>query len=251
MLFHIRHEIVNVSFLQIERFPENTMVPAKPSIPLIDAVTSRRSIRGFLPEPVPREILEHVFEIAQQAPSNCNTQPWKAFVASGETKEKLRQKFLERQKDAVPGNPDFSYVSRFDGEYRTRQVECAVALYNEMGIARDDKEGRLRAVRRNFEFFDAPHIVFLGMDRQFGSTIALDVGIYAQTLMLTMQAFGISSCAMGSMRAYPDLVREAFELDDQTGILLGISFGYEDPEVDANRTRMTRELMENTVTFRE
>ncbi|MCG2581614.1 MAG: nitroreductase [Marinobacter sp.] len=227
------------------------MVPIKPTMPLIDAVTTRRSIRGFLPESVPQEVLEHVFEIAQQAPSNCNTQPWKAYVASGETKENLRRKFLARQQNGVPGNPDFSYVSRFDGDYRTRQVECAVALYNEMGITRDDKEGRLRAVRRNFEFFDAPHIVFLGMEREFGATIALDVGIYAQTLMLTMQAFGISSCAMGSMRTYPDLVRETFELDDQTGILLGISFGYEDPEVDANRTQTVREPLNNSVMFRD
>jgi nitroreductase len=218
---------------------------------LVDAITTRRSVRGFLPDPVSHDILTSIFELARTSPSNCNTQPWKAFVASGETKEALRRKFLERQRDGTPGNPDFSYVARFEGEYRTRQVDCAVALYNEMGIARDDKEGRLRAVRRNFEFFDAPHIVFLGMDRQFGSTIALDVGIYAQTLMLSMQAFGISSCAMGSMRAYPDLVRDAFGLDDQTGILLGISFGYEDPEIDANRTRTTRELLENTVAFRD
>ena len=111
MLFHVRDKLANVDHLPIKRFPENTMVPLKPTMPLLDAVTTRRSIRGFLPEPVPREVLEHVFEIAQQAPSNCNTQPWKAFVASGETKEKLRQKFLERQKDAVPGNPDFNYVS--------------------------------------------------------------------------------------------------------------------------------------------
>jgi|TARA_R110001599_G_scaffold89560_7_gene237031 nitroreductase len=218
---------------------------------LVDAITTRRSVRGFLPDPVSHDILTSIFELARTSPSNCNTQPWKAFVASGETKETLRRKFLERHRDGTPGNPDFSYVARFEGEYRTRQVDCAVALYNEMGIARDDKEGRLRAVRRNFEFFDAPHIVFLGMDRQFGSTIALDVGIYAQTLMLSMQAFGISSCAMGSMRAYPDLVRDAFGLGDQTGILLGISFGYEDPEVDANRTRTTRELLENTVAFRD
>ncbi|MCO6692802.1 nitroreductase [Pseudomonas shirazica] len=203
---------------------------------LVDAVTSRFSVRGFLPEPVPRDILEQVFELAQQSPSNCNTQPWKAFVASGELKERLRQKFLDRQQQGIPGTPDFGYNSGFAGEYRKRQVDCAVALYNEMGIARDDKDGRSWAVRRNFEFFDAPHIAFLGMDRSFGATIALDVGIYAQTLMLTLQAFGISSCAMGSMRAYPDLVREAFGLEEQTGILLGISFGYEDPEVDANRT---------------
>lgn len=226
------------------------MVISKPTMSLIDAITSRRSIRGFLPDRVPPEVLEHVFEIAQQAPSNCNTQPWKVFVASGEVKDRLRDQFVERLDQGVPGQPDFPYVSAWEGEYRQRQVDCAVALYNEMGIARDDKPGRLRAVRRNFELFDAPHIVFLGMDRNFGATISLDVGIYAQTLMLTMHAFGISTCAMGSMRAYPDLVREAFGLDDSTGILLGISFGYEDPEVDANRTRTVREPLANSVVFR-
>ncbi|MGK9063350.1 nitroreductase family protein [Pseudomonas asiatica] len=132
------------------------MVRSTPAMTLVDAVTSRFSVRGFLPEPVPRDILEQVFELAQQSPSNCNTQPWKAFVASGELKERLRQKFLDRQQQGIPGTPDFGYNSGFAGEYRKRQVDCAVALYNEMGIARDDKDGRSWAVRRNFEFFDAP-----------------------------------------------------------------------------------------------
>ena len=221
-----------------------------PTMTLVDAITTRRSVRGFLPDPVSDDILQAIFELARTSPSNCNTQPWTCYVASGAFKDRLREQFLQRQEDRVAGTPDFGYTSRFEGQYRTRQVECAVALYNEMGIARDDKAGRLRAVRRNFEFFDAPHILFLGMDRTFGSTIALDVGIYAQTLMLAMNAFGVSSCAMGSMRAYPDLVREAFRLDEQTGILLGISFGYEDSEVPANRTRTTREPLSDTVIFK-
>ena len=119
-----------------------------PTMTLVDAITTRRSVRGFLPDPVSHDILTSIFELARTSPSNCNTQPWKAFVASGETKETLRRKFLERHRDGTPGNPDFSYVARFEGEYRTRQVDCAVALYNEMGIARDDKEGRLRAELR-------------------------------------------------------------------------------------------------------
>ncbi|WP_336270433.1 nitroreductase [Vreelandella arctica] len=221
-----------------------------PTMTLVDAITTRRSVRGFLPDPVSDDVLQEIFELARTAPSNCNTQPWTCYIASGEFKNRLRDQFLQRQKDGVLGTPDFGYVSQFEGEYRKRQVECAVALYNEMGIARDDKPGRLRAVRRNFEFFDAPHILFLGMDRNFGSTIALDVGIYAQTLMLAMNAYGVSTCAMGSMRAYPDLVREAFQLDEQTGILLGISFGYEDPDVPANRTRTTREPLSETVIFK-
>jgi len=226
------------------------MVLSKPTMSLVDAITSRRSTRGFLPDQVPQDVMQHVFEIAQQAPSNCNTQPWKVFVASGEVKDRLRDQLVERLEQGVPGQPDFPYVSRWEGEYRQRQVDCAVALYNEMGIARDDKEGRHLAIRRNFELFDAPHIVFLGMNRDFGATISLDVGIYAQTLMLTMHAFGIGSCAMGSMRAYPELVREAFGLGEDTGILLGISFGYEDPDVDANRTRTVREPLSNAVIFK-
>lgn len=221
-----------------------------PTMTLIDAITTRRSVRGFRPDPVSDDVLQAIFDLARTAPSNCNTQPWTCYVASGACKDRLRAQFLQRQEDRVAGTPDFSYVSQFEGEYRKRQVECAVALYNEMGIARDDKPGRLRAVRRNFEFFDAPHILFLGMDRKFGSTIALDVGIYAQTLMLAMTAFGVGSCAMGSMRAYPDLVREAFQLDEDTGILLGISFGYEDPDVQANRTRTSREPLSDSVIFK-
>lgn len=152
------------------------MVRSTPAMTLVDAVTSRFSVRGFLPEPVPRDILEQVFELAQQSPSNCNTQPWKAFVASGELKERLRQKFLDRQQQGIPGTPDFGYNSGFAGEYRKRQVDCAVALYNEMGIARDDKDGRSWAVRRNFEFFDAPphrlprHVCSPGM-RWCGSSL--------------------------------------------------------------------------------
>lgn len=227
------------------------MVISDPPISLIDAIISRRSIRGFLPDPVPFETMKCVFETAQQAPSNCNTQPWQVLVASGDVKESLRDQFIERLGKGVPGRPDFPYVSRWEGQYRQRQVACAVALYDEMDIARDDKEGRLQAIRRNFELFDAPHIVFLGMNREFGATISLDVGIYAQTLMLSMHAYGISSCAMGSMRAYPDLVREAFGLGDDTGILLGISFGYEDLAVPANRTRTEREHLAKAVIFRE
>ena len=75
--------------------------------------------------------------------------------------------------------------------------------------------------------------------------------MYAQTLMLTMTAFGISSCAMGSMRGYPDLVREAFGVDDEIRILFGMAFGYEDESVSANRTRVGRDPFAENVVIRE
>lgn len=216
---------------------------------LHDAIHQRRSVRGYLPDAVPDEVLTRIFELAQLAPSNCNVQPWKVFVASGELRDQLSAEMQRRVIAREPANPDYEYRGDFDGEYRKRQVECAVALYSQMGIERHDREGRERAVLRNFEFFDAPYMAFIGMDRAFGTTVAIDVGMYAQNLMLAMVAHGVHSCPMGTMRNYPDLVRDAFGLGDETRILFGLAFGYEDTSVPANRTRTTRDPVSSSVVF--
>ena len=223
---------------------------ADPETSLVDAIYARRSVRGFLDKEVPQDVLNRIFEIAQKTPSNCNVQPWKVYVASGELKDKLKRKMVENVTSGVEANPDYPYRSTFENEYRKRQVECAVALYSSMEIGRDDKEGRMRASLRNFEFFDAPYIAFIGMDPAFGTTVAVDVGMWAQTLMLTMVSFGLHSCPMGTMRNYPDLVREAFNIEDGTKILFGISFGYEDESMPANKTRTIREDISANIEFR-
>lgn len=221
------------------------------TLSLADALRSRRSVRGFLDKPVPDDILTEIFELAQLAPSNCNIQPWKVFVASGEVRDELRRRMVEKVTAGVPMAPDFeANAGKFSGVYRQRQVDCAVELYNNMGIDRDDKPGRMRAQLRNFELFDAPHVVFIGMEREFGPTVALDVGMYIQSLMLAMTAHGVGSCAQGSMRYFPDDVREIFGEPDSTAILVGISFGYENPEVAANRTRVGRAPITDSVTFK-
>ncbi|HBN14523.1 MAG: oxidoreductase [Gammaproteobacteria bacterium] len=217
---------------------------------LADAIRSRRSVRGYLPDLVPDDELQQIFELAQWAPSNCNVQPWKVYVASGALRDRLSAEMQRRVREGVAPDPDYEYRGDFEGEYRTRQVECAVALYSEMGIARNDREGRQRAVMRNFEFFDAPYMAFIGMDKAFGTTVAIDVGMYAQNLMLALVAHGLHSCPMGTMRNYPDLVREAFDLSEDDRILFGLAFGYEDTQVAANRTRTTRDPVASSVIMR-
>jgi len=124
-----------------------------------------------------------------------------------------------------------------------------VALYTEMGIGREDREGRRYAVLRNFEFFDAPHVAIICMDKQFGRGVALDVGMYVQTLMLALWARGIGTCAQASLRQYPDVLREQLGIPDELRVMCGISFGYEDTSVPANRCRQSREPLERNVTF--
>lgn len=223
----------------------------EPDMRLVDAIRERRSVRGYLDRQIPQVVLDRIFELAQLAPSNCNVQPWKVYVATGALRDRLRERMVHNVSNGVPSNPDYEYRGDFVDDYRRRQVECAVALYSQMGIERNDREGRMRAVLRNYEFFDAPYIAFIGMDPAFGTTVAIDVGMYAQNLMLAMVAHGIHSCPMGTMRDYPDLVREAFEIKDDTRILFGMAFGYEDSSVPANRTRTTRDDISANVVIRQ
>ena len=216
---------------------------------LDETIRERRSVRGFLPRGVPRETLEEVLALAQQAPSNCNVQPWRVYIASGESLTNLRTALVEA---ATSGASPLMVapVDEFVGGYRDRQIACAVELYGKMEIARDDRAGRLKAALRNFEFFDAPHVAYICMAKSFGIGVALDVGMYVQTLMLAMQSRGISSCAQAALRAFPDLAATHLGIPDDEQILCGLSFGYEDPTVAANHTRQPRDPLQRNVFFR-
>ena len=214
------------------------------------AIRTRRSVRGFTSRMVTEETMQNVFGLAQLSPSNCNIQPWRIFVASGAARDRLRQAMIDQAMSGTPPNPDFEYPGRFEEPFRKHQIACAVTLFNEMGIGRDDKPGRNRALLRNFELFDAPHVAFLGMNKQFKEPVALDLGIYLQTLMLAMTALGIACCPQGSMRSYPDIVRREFGISQEIGILVGLSFGYEDLSVAANRTRIDRSPLGENVVFK-
>lgn len=216
---------------------------------LDETIRGRWSVRGFLPTPVPRGTLEEVLQLAQQAPSNCNVQPWRVYIASGDSLQELRAMLVQA---VTSGEAPVMVapIDNFVGAYRDKQVACAVELYGKMGIGRDDRVGRMTASLRNFQFFDAPHVAYICMAKSFGIGVALDVGMYVQTLMLAMQSRGIGSCAQASLRAFPELVAEHLDIPDDEQILCGLSFGYEDPEVPANQTRQPRDPLTTNVFFR-
>jgi hypothetical protein len=216
---------------------------------LDEAIRERRSVRGFLPTPVPRDVLEEVLGLAQRAPSNCNVQPWRVYIASGDALEKLREALLEAV--TTGASPVMvTPIDEFLGGYRQKQVACAVELYGKMGIERNDRLGRLKAGLRNFQFFDAPHVAYICMARSFGIGVALDVGMYVQTLMLAMQSRGIGSCAQAALRAFPEIAAQHLGIPDDEQILCGLSFGYEDSTVPANQTRQPRDPISGNVFFR-
>ncbi|WP_207771016.1 nitroreductase [Kumtagia ephedrae] len=219
------------------------------AMPLDQAIALRRSVRGYLPAEVPEQTIRAVFQLAQAAPSNCNIQPWIAHVLSGESLRALGERMVAASEAGIPPDPDFSADRRFTGVYRERQVDAAVQLYGAMGIERHDRPRRDWAYRRNLNFFGAPHAVLVFMHGAFEEREAVDLGIYAQTLMLAMTARGIASCAQGALSLYPTIIREHLGLPPSNRLIFGISFGYEDGGVAANRARVGRAELDQSVVF--
>lgn len=211
-------------------------------------VRSRRSIRGFLEQPVEQELLEQVFDAASQAPSNCNTQPWQSHVVSGELCKRVSRRLLGTI-GAGHHALDFPYDGRYEGVYRERQLAVAIQLYEALGVAREDRDGRHRAFLRNLEFFGAPQVVFIFVPQWCDVRAAADVGMYAQNLMLAMQSRGLASCPQTILGYDADSVRELLGIDAQMKLLFGISFGYEDTDLPENKIVPDRMPLSESVVF--
>ena len=209
---------------------------------------SRRSIRGFLPQPVDQETLDQIFTTASFAPSNCNTQPWYSYVVSGEKRDRLSRTFMET---IGQGNYslDFPYDASYDGIFRQRQLDVGILLYQALGVTREDKAGKRQAFLRNLEFFDAPHVVFIFMPDWCGVREACDVGMYTQNLMLTMRAHGVASCPQTILGYDADSVRRELDIEAEMKLLFGISFGYEDRSLPENQIVPERATLDQHVKF--
>ena len=213
------------------------------------ALGQRYSVRAFTSTPVPQALLDEIFTLAQRVPSNCNVQPWRAYVVSGAKKDQLKCEMQQEAMSGKPVYPDFEWNVSFQDAHRERQIASAYALYSAMGIARGDREARQRAMLRNWGFFDAPHAAFFTMSKYLRLIGAVDLGIYAQTLALLMSERGISCCMQGALGMYPGPARRMFGLGEDVGILFGMSFGYADAGAPANRTRTERAPLEASVCF--
>ena len=211
-------------------------------------VAQRHALRAFLPEPLEQRVIDMIFGGAQQAPSNCNTQPWQTHVVSGEKLEALREALPARFM-AGEISLDFPYEGKYSGIYKERQYGAAQALYDALGIAREEKEKRHETFMRNFIFFDAPHVAFLFLPEPFGLREAADLGMFAQTIMLGLTAHGLGSCPQTALAFHADYVREVLQIDAGNKLMFGISFGIPDPEAPVNHCLTDRAALPDAVTY--
>lgn len=216
----------------------------------LDALFAERySCRGFLREPVPRALIGRILAVAQRTPSWCNSQPWKAHVASGPAADRLHGKLLAAATGGEPASPDYPFPREYRGVYLERRRECGFQLYESVGVARGDRAASAKQALENFRFFGAPHVMIVTTDEALGIYGVLDCGAWVNNFMLAARAAGIASIAQAALAAYPRLLREFFGIDDDRRVVCGLSFGYEDGAHPANGFRTRRAAIEEVATW--
>lgn len=215
-----------------------------------DVVRDRRSIRSFLPNPVADELIRAVTEDARHAPSNANIQPAVVHIVSGNARDRLSKAILAAE-DAGRQSPDFPWAyDELFGVYSERQKVQGATYYQAIGVTRDSVDGRRTSLLRNLDFFGAPHVCMLFMPNFYdGVRVASDVGMYAQTFLLSLAAHGLSGVPQTYLGFYADTVRAVLGIDPSLKMLFGISFGYPDLSAPASAFRMDRAPIEENVTF--
>ncbi len=211
-------------------------------------IRSRRSVRDFLPTPIPEDVLNAVLSDANHAPSWSNTQPYRIAIATGPTRDKLAAELTARFNQgmvaqrggwmgklkllATPGampDGDFKVNLEYPPALQPRRRATGHGLYALLGIGRKDHAAREAQMRRNFEFFGAPTVIFVfahGWLREFS---VLDAGIFIQTLMLSAHAHGLGTCAQGALATWGGPVREAFDVPKDYKLICGLSIGFASP----------------------
>jgi nitroreductase len=218
---------------------------------VIEAVKKRKSIRGYKPDPVPRQVLEHILQLASRAPSAMNTQPWEFTVLTGDVLENVRQGNVDLLNSGVPPNPEHVVTGwPKDSIYRQRQVTLAQQLFELMNIRREDKEKRARWRERGFRYFDAPAAIILSVDRRLAeSGPLLDVGAVMQTICLAALHFGLGTCIEDQGTMYPQMLREYAHIPESKRIIAAVAIGYPDWDFPANKVESEREPIKNSTTW--
>lgn len=218
---------------------------------VIEAIKKRRSIRGYKPDPVPKQVLEQILELASHAPSAMNTQPWEFTVLTGEALENVRRSNIDLLNSGVPPNPEHVVTSwPKESIYRQRQVDLAKQLFQLMDIPREDKEKRAKWLERGFRYFDAPAAIIMSADRCLSeSGPLLDIGAVIQTICITALHFGLGTCIEDQGIMYPEVLRKYAHIPESKRIVIAIAIGYPDREFPANKVESGREPIRNTTTW--
>lgn len=216
-----------------------------------DIARNRHSCRSFLPEPLPAAKIAALLELAQLAPSDCNSQSWHALVVSGARLTSLRDTLYAHVAADGASSNDILPNPRYEGATLDRRRACGWGLYEAVGIQKGDRVASQRQAMENFRFFGAPHIALITVPASMGERGTLDAGIYLGYFLLAAQALGLAAVPQAAIAHYADVLRRELDVPADRRILCAVSFGVKDESHPSNQFRTTRASAEEYADYLE
>ena len=231
-----------------------TKHPATESSAAVDAaITSRHSVRAFLPTAVPREMIEAILAVAARAPSGTNTQPWRVHVLTGHAKASLSRRIRQAYDDPVERashQEEYAYYpTDWQSPYIERRRKVGWDLYSLLGIGKTDKQRMHEQHARNYAFFDAPVGLIFTIDRIMRQGSWLDYGMFLQSVMVAARARGLDTCPQAAFTQFHRIIEDQLQLTKQEMVVWGMSLGYADPHAIENRLLTEREAVSGFARF--
>jgi nitroreductase len=218
---------------------------------VLEALSTRKSVRGFKPDPVPREILREILQVSSRAPSAVNSQPWEFFVLTGDVIENIKRGNIEKARSGALPEPDnvagkTAVPWPADSVYRRRQVALAKQLFQLMEIGIGDTEKKREWMERGLRFFDAPAAIVIVVDDSIsGKVPLLDIGAIMQSICLSALSHGLGTCIEDQAAMYPQVMREFAGIPESKRIVISIAVGYPDWDFPANKVESGREPIDS------
>ena len=216
-----------------------------------EAIRSRRSIRAFTDQEVPREKIEKILEISQRAPSGTNTQPWHTYVCTGEVKDAISRDVLKLvDQNAARKYEEYEYYpAQWKDIHRDRRRGVGWSLYGLLGIEKGDRERTAKQSKRNFTFFDAPVGLFFTVDSYLMRGSWFDAGLYMQTVMLAARGEGLHTCPQAAWITFQEPIFRHLGIPDDQVLVSGMAMGYEDTSAIENTLVSEREDVTRYIGF--
>ena len=217
-----------------------------------EAIRTRRSVRGFLPTPVPRATVEEILTLASRSPSGSNIQPWKVRVVAGEARDRLCAAILsalDQDGQAVHKREWNYYPVKWREPFLARRRKIGWDLYGLLGIAKGDFEATEKQRRRNYEFFGAPVGVIFSLDEDLEIGSWLDLGIYIGAVMIAARGMGLDTCPQAAFADYHRVIRAELGIPENEIIICGMAIGHADPAAIENRLVTERAPASEFATF--
>jgi nitroreductase len=213
-----------------------------------DALRQRVSIRAFKPDPVAESVVREIVDVARYAPSGGNLQPWRMIAVAGAE----RAAILDLARANLPGDVGerFVYPPRMWEPYRSRRYKVGEDMYALLGVAREDKAGRLAHFARNYEFFGAPVGLFFIIDKRMGYGQWAHMGMLMQSVALAAIERGVSSCMQEAWAALRTPLAAHFGLDETEMVYCAIALGYADEAAPVNTLRSERASVDDIARFK-